>query len=118
MSLLPIYYNTNRLAPKRKRKKLSVKERRLREEHKKWVLKRVGEIKPRKREPLNLASEKIVSKVEIEQRDIREYDWSPCYKYTKPILNGSYVIGQAYNKGNLVVLSKEDCKDETTGKRR
>ena len=27
-------------------------------------------------------------------------------------------IGQAYNKGNLVVLSKEDAKDESTGKRR
>ena len=115
MSLLPIYYNTNRLAPKRKRKKLSVKERRLREEHKKWVLKRVGK---KSEKAVILATEKSVSKVESKQRDIGEYDWSPCYKYTKPILNGSYVIGQAYNKGNLVVLNKEDCKDETTGKRR
>jgi len=65
-----------------------------------------------------LATEKSVSKVESKQRDINEYDWSPCYKYTKPILTSSYVIGQAYNKGNLVVLNKEDCKDETTGKRR
>ena len=37
---------------------------------------------------------------------------------TTSTLSGDYVIGQAYNKGNLVVLSKEDAKDETTGKRR
>jgi len=28
------------------------------------------------------------------------------------------VIGQAYNKGNLVVLSATEQKDENTGKRR
>ena len=37
---------------------------------------------------------------------------------TTSTLSGDYIIGQAYNKGNLVVLSKEDAKDETTGKRR
>ena len=32
---------------------------------------------------------------------------------TTSTLSGEYVIGQAYNKGNLVVLSKEDAKDES-----
>lgn len=30
----------------------------------------------------------------------------------------SLVVGQAYNKGNYVVLSKEDASDPATGKRR
>jgi hypothetical protein len=111
VSLLPIYYNTNRLTPKRKRKKLSVKENRLREEHEKWIRKR---IRKKSEGAVILATEKTDSKVESKERDIMEYDWSPCYKYTKPILTSSYVIGQAYNKGNLVVLNK----NETTGKRR
>jgi hypothetical protein len=30
----------------------------------------------------------------------------------------SLVVGQAYNKGNYIVLSKEDAADPSTGKRR
>ena len=37
---------------------------------------------------------------------------------TTSAISGDYIVGQAYNKGNLVVLSKEDAKDESTGKRR
>ena len=33
-------------------------------------------------------------------------------------ISGQYTIGQAYNKGGLVVLSKNDAKDPATGKRR
>ena len=32
--------------------------------------------------------------------------------------SGSLVVGQAYNKGNYVVLSKSEAADPTTGKRR
>lgn len=32
--------------------------------------------------------------------------------------SGSLVVGQAYNKGNYVVLSKTDAADPATGKRR
>jgi len=32
--------------------------------------------------------------------------------------NGDVVLGQAYNKGNLVVLSSKEAKDGATGKRR
>ena len=37
----------------------------------------------------------------------------------QPIYSGSGItIGQAYNKGNLVVLSKNEASDSATGKRR
>ena len=32
--------------------------------------------------------------------------------------SGTLVVGQAYNKGNYVVLSKEEASDPATGKRR
>jgi len=32
--------------------------------------------------------------------------------------SGSLIVGQAYNKGNYVVLSKEEAADPATGKRR
>ena len=32
--------------------------------------------------------------------------------------HGNVVIGQAYNKGNLVVLSSKEQSDDATGKRR
>lgn len=33
-------------------------------------------------------------------------------------LNSNFVVGQAYNKGNLVVLTKDEAGDSRTGKRR
>ena len=35
-----------------------------------------------------------------------------------PVYTGNAVIGQAYNKGGLQVLSAEEANDPTTGKRR
>ena len=111
MSLMPIYYTTTKLSGRRKS---SVRERRLRENHEKW-LKTMGIDKPwkPKSEPLKLASEKSRSTYESVGEGIGN-------GFVKPTsaLSGDYIIGQAYNKGNLVVLSKEDAKDETTGKRR
>lgn len=34
------------------------------------------------------------------------------------ILTGEYMVGQAYNKGGYVVLSKSEAQDPSTGKRR
>jgi hypothetical protein len=34
------------------------------------------------------------------------------------VYTGNAVIGQAYNKGGLVVLSSQEANDPTTGKRR
>ena len=111
MSLMPIYFTTTKLNPKRK---VSVRERRLRENHEKW-LKTMGIDKPwkPKRGPLKLASEKSRSTYESVGEGIGN-----GFVKTTSALSGDYIIGQAYNKGNLVVLSKEDAKDETTGKRR
>jgi len=39
-------------------------------------------------------------------------------KKSVPVYTGSAVIGQAYNKGGLQVLSAEEANDPTTGKRR
>ena len=111
MGLMPIYYTTTKLSGKRKS---SVRERRLRENHEKW-LKTMGIDKPwkPKRGPLKLASEKSRSTYESVGEGIGN-----GFVKTTSTLSGDYIIGQAYNKGNLVVLSKEDAKDETTGKRR
>ena len=108
---MPIYFTTTKLSGRRKS---SVRERRLRENHEKW-LKTMGIDKPwkPKSEPLKLASEKSRSTYESVGEGIGN-----GFVKTTSALSGDYIIGQAYNKGNLVVLSKEDAKDETTGKRR
>ena len=111
MGLMPIYYTTTKLSGRRKS---SVRERRLRDDHEKW-LKTMGIDKPWKPKsgPLKLASEKSRSTYESVGEGIGN-----GFVKTTSALSGDYIIGQAYNKGNLVVLSKEDAKDETTGKRR
>jgi len=40
------------------------------------------------------------------------------YEREKLEVSNNYVIGQAYNKGGLVVLSKSEAADPSTGKRR
>ena len=66
-----------------------------------------------KSEPLKISERKIRSTYESVGEGIGN-----GFVKTTSTLSGDYIIGQAYNKGNLVVLSKEDAKDETTGKRR
>ena len=66
-----------------------------------------------KSEPLKLASEKKSERYQSVGDGIGN-----GFVKTTSALSGEYVIGQAYNKGNLVVLSKEAAKDESTGKRR
>lgn len=40
------------------------------------------------------------------------------YERAKLEISSNYIVGQAYNKGGLVVLSKSDAADPATGKRR
>ena len=110
MGLMPIYYTTTKMSRK---KKSSVRNRRLNAEHEKW-LKSMGIDKPwkPKSEPL-----KIIAKKTERYQSVGNGIGNGFVKTTSAI-SGEYVIGQAYNKGNLVVLSKEDAKDESTGKRR
>ena len=111
MGLMPVYYTTTKLSG---RKKSSVKNQRLNKEHEKW-LKSMGIDKPwkPKKEKLNLAG----ANRDERYRSVGNGIGNGFVKTTSAI-SGDYIIGQAYNKGNLVVLSKEDAKDESTGKRR
>ena len=110
MGLMPVYYTTTKLSGKRKS---SVRNRRLNVKHEKW-LRGMGIDKPwkPKSEPLKLAAKKSER-----YRSVGNGIGNGYVKTTSAI-SGEYVIGQAYNKGNLVVLSKEDARDESTGKRR
>jgi hypothetical protein len=111
MGLMPIYYTTTKLSGKRKS---SVRNQRLNTDREKW-LRSMGVDKPFKPK-----SEKL--SVERANRDERYRSVGNGigngFVKTTSTLSGDYIVGQAYNKGNLVVLSKEDAKDESTGKRR
>ena len=111
MGLMPIYYTTTKLSGKRKS---SVRNQRLNKEHEKW-LRSMGIDKPwkPKKEKLNLAG----ANRDERYRSVGNGIGNGFVKTTSAI-SGDYIVGQAYNKGNLVVLSKEDAKDESTGKRR
>jgi hypothetical protein len=98
MGLMPVYYTTTKLSGRRKS---SVRTQRLNAEH--W--------KPKK-EVL-----KISAKRTERYQSVGNGIGNGFVKTTSAI-SGDYIVGQAYNKGNLVVLSKEDAKDESTGKRR
>lgn len=41
-----------------------------------------------------------------------------AYERAKLEVSSNYIVGQAYNKGGLVVLSKSEAADPATGKRR
>ena len=111
MGLMPVYYTTTKLSGRRKS---SVRTQRLNAEHEKW-LRGMGIDKPwkPKKEKLNLAG----ANRDERYRSVGSGIGNGFVKTTSAI-SGEYIVGQAYNKGNLVVLSKEDAKDESTGKRR
>ena len=114
MHLLPAYWTTNN-TKKRKKKVVSKKEQLAILEHEKF-LKNMGVNSNYKRKPTPLKTEQSV--VKLPEKNISDYDWSPCLKGQKSALTKSYTIGQAYNKGNLVVLSEKESSDDSTGKRR
>jgi len=55
---------------------------------------------------------------QLPSRDIKDYEWRVQTKRVVKEYKGNAVLGQAYNKGNLVVLSSTEAKDDATGKRR
>ena len=55
---------------------------------------------------------------QLPSRDIKDYEWRVQGKKDALKYHGNAVLGQAYNKGNLVVLSSSEAKDSATGKRR
>ena len=66
---------------------------------------------------LYFESESAITK-QLPSRDIKDYEWRVQTKRTVKEYKGNAVLGQAYNKGNLVVLSSTEAKDDATGKRR
>ncbi len=115
MSLLPIWYNSN---GKSKKKRRAVTKHMAAEliKHEKF-LREIGVDLNYKRKPTPLKTERRF--VKVVEKNINEYDWSPCLARSKNLkTNSEYIIGQAYNKGNLVVLSKSESEDAKTGKRR
>ena len=118
MHLLPVYYTTTN-QKKRKPKKVTAKMQKAQAEHDKY-LKRMG-YKPK--------GEKCYGSIS----DSKPLGWGsiPCspaiptsngvgngFKKKIPVYTGNAVIGQAYNKGGLVVLSANEVNDPSTGKRR
>jgi hypothetical protein len=114
MHLLPAYWNTNN-SKKRKKKKITPSMKASIEKHEKY-LKKMGIDPNYKREPSPLKLDWAPK--QLPSRDIKEYDWRIQTKKDAKQYNGNAVLGQAYNKGNLVVLSATEAKDVATGKRR
>ena len=118
MHMLPVYYTTTN-QKKRKPKKVSAKMKQAQAEHDKY-LKRMG-YKPK--------GERCYGSMS----DSKPLGWGsiPCspaiptsdkvgngFRKSVPEYTGSAIIGQAYNKGGLQVLSTQEVADPMTGKRR
>ena len=114
MHLLPAYWTTNN-HKKRKKKKISKRMEQELIQHEKF-LKKMGIDPNYKRKPAPLKTERVSK--QLPSRDIKDYDWRIQTKRDAKQYNGNAVLGQAYNKGNLVVLSATEAKDDATGKRR
>ena len=116
MHLLPIYYTTTNHKKRKKPRKMTKRMEASLREHEKFLKKMGVFSKPIAREPAPLKLNEPSN--QLPERNIKDMDWSPCLKKNTPSLSGDYIIGQAYNKGNLQVLSKSDSADDSTGKRR
>ena len=114
MHLLPAYWNTNN-PKKRKKKKVSAAQQESIRQHEKFLAK-MGVDPNYVREPTPPITEQLSK--QLPSRDIKDYEWRVQTKRTVKEYKGNAVLGQAYNKGNLVVLSSSEAKDSATGKRR
>ena len=114
MHLLPAYWNTNN-PKKRKKKVVSAKMEESIRQHEKYLAK-MGVDPHYVRIPTPLKTERVSE--QLPSRDIKDYEWRVQTKRTVKEYKGNAVLGQAYNKGNLVVLSSSEAKDSATGKRR
>ena len=114
MHLLPAYWTTTN-SKKRKRKKVSAKMQESIRQHEKYLAK-MGIDPNYVRVPTPLKTERLSK--QLPSRNIKDYEWRVQTKRTLKEYNGNVVIGQAYNKGNLVVLSGKEASDASTGKRR
>ena len=114
MHLLPAYWTTTN-SKKRKKKKVSAKMQESIRQHEKYLAK-MGIDPNYVRVPTPLKLDRPSK--QLPTKDIKDYEWRVQTKRVVKEYNGNVVIGQAYNKGNLVVLSGKEASDVSTGKRR
>jgi len=115
MHLLPAYWTTTNSKKRKKKKKLSASQQESIRQHEKYLAK-MGIDPNYVRVPTPLKTERLSK--QLPSRNIKDYEWRVQTKRTLKEYNGNVVIGQAYNKGNLVVLSGKEASDASTGKRR
>ena len=115
MHLLPAYWTTTNSKKRKKKKKVSAAQQESIRQHEKYLAK-MGIDPNYVRVPTPLKTERLSK--QLPSRNIKDYEWRVQTKRTLKEYNGNVVIGQAYNKGNLVVLSGKEASDASTGKRR
>ena len=115
MHLLPAYWTTTNHKKRKKKKKLTASMEKSLREHEKFLAK-MGIDPNYKRQPTPLKLDRPSK--QLPSRNIKDYEWKVQTKRDAKQYNGNVVIGQAYNKGNLVVLSGKEASDANTGKRR
>ena len=115
MHLLPAYWTTTNHKKKSKKRTMSAKMEKSIREHEKFLAK-MGVDPHYVRIPTPLKTERVSK--QLPSRDIKDYEWRVQGKKDALKYHGTAVLGQAYNKGNLVVLSSSEAKDSATGKRR
>ena len=115
MHLLPIYYTTTNHKSRKKSRKLTKRMDEALSKHEKFLKKMGVSSNPIVREPSPLKLDEPKNRSTYES--IGDGVGNGFVK-TRHTLSGDYIVGQAYNKGNLQVLSKTDSADASTGKRR
>ena len=119
--MLPVYYTTTNTR-KRKAGKKTQSQLAAERDHEKF-LKKMG-IGSRSSVGLEQRSSKpwVTGSSPVEStNEVYTSTWSPCTKKNESYkldVSDRYVVGQAYNKGGLQVLSKKEQNDPATGKRR
>ena len=115
MHLLPAYWTTTNHKKSKKKKRITPSMEKSLIAHEKFLAK-MGVDPNYVRIPTPLKTERVSE--QLPSRDIKDYEWRVQTKRVVKEYNGNVVIGQAYNKGNLVVLSGKEAADVSTGKRR
>tara|TARA_R110000744_G_scaffold161928_1_gene278545 strand:- start:260 stop:619 length:360 start_codon:yes stop_codon:yes gene_type:complete len=117
MHLLPVYWTTTNHKKGKKKKKLTKSMEQSLIAHEKF-LQKMGVDSNYVRVPTPLKTVQVSKQLPLRE-NINDYDWRiHIPKASEKLYKGNAVLGQAYNKGNLVVLSSSEAKDSATGKRR
>ena len=116
MHLLPCYWTTTNHKKRKKKKLLTPRIEKELEAYEKFLSK-MGVDSSYTRTATPLKTERLSK--QLPDRNIKDYYWKVYTpKASEKLYKGNAVIGQAYNKGNLVVLSSKEASDGQTGKRR